>query len=85
MCNTDTIIGNAVLYNWNLLRELNLNIPKKKKKEVSEVTDVLINLMGGGSFHSICMYQIIMLYILNNLHLYLSIIPQQSWGQILKA
>ena len=32
MYNIETIVDNTVLYNWNLLREQNLNVLTKKKK-----------------------------------------------------
>lgn len=59
-----TIVDNAVVCNWNLLRvELQCSHPHIKCKYICEVIDVLTR--GGGVFHNIQVYQFITLYTWN--------------------
>lgn len=69
-----TIVDNIASYNQNLLT-VELKGSHQKIWQLCAVTDMLINLMAG-SFHSVYIYQIIILYTLNILQCYLSIIPQ---------
>ena len=57
-----TRVENTVLYNWNLLREQNLNVltEKKEKRKIHEVMDGLIT--SGKSFQNVNVYQNTMMY-----------------------
>ena len=47
-----TIVDNTVLYNWNLLREQNLNVPPKnnlKEGEINMWGDRCVNYLDGGN------------------------------------
>lgn len=68
-------VNNTVLYTWNLLRDLILNVLTMKiKRYLYEVMDVLINLIVI-IISQLYIYQITTLYTLNMCN-FLSVIPK---------
>lgn len=69
------ITYNTVLHNYNSLRKCNLNVLtlSLRKDKLCEVMNALSNQMRGNLSHK---YQITMMYTLNVLRFYMSVIPQ---------